>query len=326
MRTPLKYLRSQLSYISNRWRRHRLQRALGPWFWSHPSVVPSTSSYAGACVIFSMDRAMQLHALLSTYLEKMNRPVPAHVLYRATTAAHAASYKEMFHLFPNSMIRPVQQPDRASFKPALLQILEGLEAPKVFFLVDDILFVEQVNSEDFLSINPRTHIASLRLGSHLTRCYTEDCPQPHPTLEPMESEGEVKLRWRWSEGRYDWGYPLSVDGHLFDTEEMRRLSSYLSYSSPNTFESALQLALPFFRNRWGLCYPKSKIVNVPCNKVHHDNQNRHGELHQDQLLALWNEGKQINYRSIYGVMNQSAHQELSLSFVHRVLSVNRPSL
>jgi len=62
---------------------------------------------------------------------------------------------------------------------------------------------------------------------------------------------------------------------------------------------------------------KSRIVNIPCNRVQVEVDNRHGSEHQDALLEKWNQGFQMNYRKIYGFVTESAHQEIPFEFIRR---------
>jgi hypothetical protein len=270
-----------------------------------------------------MDRALQLHALLSSYKECVKHPAPLHLLFRATTHSHAAAYAEVLELHNDSIASVLRQDDTKSFRPLLVGLIRRLQSRNVFFLVDDIVFTESVDFEDWLSLNPRLCVPSLRLGQNLKWCYMENQPQPLPPLDFYSSSGESKLSWQWSDGKWDWNYPLSLDGHLFDIEEIRRLLDYLHFSSPNTFEASLQMANPFYINRKGVCYHKSKVVNIPYNKVQVFNDNRHGDVHQDDLLKAWHQGQQMDIRRLYGFSNQSAHQELAIQLVERT-NIEKP--
>jgi hypothetical protein len=59
------------------------------------------------------------------------------------------------------------------------------------------------------------------------------------------------------------------------------------------------------------------LVNIPYNKVQTDNSNLHGDVHQDDMLVMWESGQAIDFRSYYGVMNESAHQEMPLRLKKR---------
>ena len=277
----------------------------------------SSSEHPAECIIFSMDRALQLHALLSSYFEKVNRPVPIHVLYRTSSSAHQKAYGEVFSLFDDYQVFAVRQKSKDSFKNQLIAILESVQVEKIFFLVDDILFIEDIDIFDFSKFDARTTIASLRMGDNLRRAYTTQKNQKLPQFIPDAISDKDKLCWKWENGELDWAYPLSVDGNLFFTREIIVLAKNTKFNSPNTFEGNLQNYIEYFKHRYGVCYKKSRIVNIPINKVQEDCDNLHGTIHQDYLLDQWNHGMQIDYRSLYGFINESAHQEINLSFIKR---------
>jgi hypothetical protein len=132
-----------------------------------------------------------------------------------------------------------------------------------------------------------------------------------------EANRDDLLCWTWQQGMHDWAYPLSVDGHIFSTAEIVALAKHTEFHSPNTFEANLQHYEAFFNRRLGVCYRKSRMVNIPCNKVQTDNANICGDIHQDELLAKWEQGLRIHYQCLYGMDNKSAHQEIALNYIER---------
>ena len=55
-------------------------------------------------IVFSKDRAMQLHGLLSSYFAQVKNPVKLYILYTTSHARHAESYKELERLFADKKI------------------------------------------------------------------------------------------------------------------------------------------------------------------------------------------------------------------------------
>ena len=98
---------------------------------------------------------------------------------------------------------------------------------------------------------------------------------------------------------------------------MKVLVEELEYKAPNSFEEALQLMNPLYSKRLGLCYKESVIINNPCNKVQLENNNIAGQVSIHELNDKWVEGLRINYKEYKGIANESAHQELLLSFIER---------
>ena len=266
------------------------------------------------CVVFSRDRPMQLHALLSSYFEKAKNPAPVHMLYSASSARFEAAYQEALSLLEGQELNVTRE---TSFREDLLRILHAAESDKIFFLVDDVVFIEDLDVAEFTALDTARFVSTLRLGKNLRRCYTEQASQPLPPFVDGVVQDPDKLCWGWADGRFDWGYPLSVDGHLFSAVEITLMAEATSFIAPNSFERALQGFAGLFCDRYGVSYVKSKIVNIPLNKVQTENWNMAGAVHQDDLLERWEAGFQIDYRSFYGLVNESAHQELPLRLVRR---------
>ena len=269
------------------------------------------------CVIFSKDRALQLHALLGSYYGKVVVPAPVHVLYQASDRPHKESYEELVNIFSSKNISFIKQNNHNSFRTDLIELLLSIQSQKIFFLVDDIIFIENLDLYDFCKFDTYQFIPSLRMGLNLRRCFPIQQEQPLPEWISEKIEDEDKLCWEWKSGIHDWGYPFSVDGHLFSTREITTISQLISFNAPNTFEDGLQKFSRFFLSRLGVCYKKSKIVNIPCNKVQLENANIHGNINQDFLLEQWQKGLQMNYRQLYGFINESAHQEIAFELIPR---------
>jgi hypothetical protein len=283
-------------------------------------------------VIFSMDRALQLEGLLASYAANVANPAPVHVLYRASSAAHRAAYDEVLSRFAGVVASVSVQAGRETFRDQLLAILGSVSASRLFFLVDDDLFVERFDLNRLLDVDTRIAIPSFRLGTNLTRSYVVQQPQPLPRLyrwdgtgagahDPGVSDRDASrddlLCWRWSDGAYEWAYPLSVDGHIFGTAEIEAIARHCDFDSPNTFENSLQEFADLFRPRLGVCYRKSRMLNLPVNKVQADVANLHGDVHQDDLLREWQRGFRLDHEALFQVENESAHQELNISFRSR---------
>jgi len=274
-----------------------------------------SSKYPAECIVFSKDRALQLHALISSYLEKVASPVPIHILYHTSTQSHQKAYEKIIGIFPNNNISFTKQDSDNSFRSNLISLLKSVHAEKIFFLVDDVLFIEDFDIEDFVKFDTDKFVPTLRMGLNLNKCYTLQKEQPLPELMPDIIKDKDKITWKWNQGVYDWAYPVSLDGHFFSTQELTTMIQLIDFSAPNTLEDQLQKFRRFFLFRMGVSYRKAKIVNIPCNKVQNENKNIHGNLHQNFLLEQWQQGYQMDFRSLYGFMNESAHQEITFRFI-----------
>ena len=267
------------------------------------------------CIIFSKDRSLQLHALISSYFEKVKNPAKIHLLYKTSNAIHKKSYKELSEIFSSKLASVIEQ---TSFRENVIELLESIKAPRMMFFTDDDIFIENVDMQDYAKFDTNCFFPSLRLGLNLKKCYTYQKSQPIPPRIDDKINDLDKFCWQMQKGTYDWAIPFSVDGNLFSTKEITLLSRNIPFSSPNSFEGNLLPFTKIFKYRYGVCYTKSKLMNIPCNMVQdYCTSNIHGVLHQDMLLEKWNEGLQIDRDAFKGIVNESAHQDLNISFKKR---------
>jgi len=269
------------------------------------------------CIIFSKDRALQLHGLLSTLREKVSPAVPVHVLYRTSSPSHQDAYDEIIGMFAKQEIRFIKQTGDHSFRRDLLKILFSLTCDMLFFLVDDMVFTEPMDLHDLLRFDPDMFVPSLRMGENLTHCYVQQTSQPLPPFLNHLSQDSDKIVWQWNQGEFDWGYPLSVDGHFFARREVAAMAALIPFDAPNSFEYRLQIFKPLFNTCYGIGYRKSKVVNIPCNRVQTEIDNLSGTTHPDELLDQWLQGYRMDYQKLYGLVNESAHQEVVLPLTLR---------
>lgn len=265
-------------------------------------------------VVFSKDRPLQLHALLASYAELVKDAPPLHVLYRASDDRYRAAYAEVLAGSPAPLGEVI---DEQAFRADLLALLDRIQAPRIFFLVDDIVFVRPVDLAPLLRLDPARFVPSLRLAPHLARSYVMARAQPTPPFRAGLLDDPDLLCWRWRDGELDWNYPLSVDGNLFSTGEVRLLAERTRFVAPNSFEEKLQAFRGAFLDRLGVCFRASRILNVPVNKVQSELPNRFGSVDAATLLEVWRSGRRLDHRRLYGIVNESAHQEVELTFVPR---------
>jgi hypothetical protein len=203
----------------------------------------------------------------------------------------------------------------------VIDTLGQVQTKNVFFLVDDNMFIEPVDLGEFSAHATTFSVPTLRLGENLDRSYTVQRPQLKPQFVEYRTQSEnltspsKMLSWCWGGGELDWGYPLSVDGHIFQRHEVLAMAESIEFDSPNTLEGNLQRFNKAYQWRAGICFRKSKLINIPYNKVQTDFENIHGEVHQDEMLQLWSDGFRIDRASYYRVINESAHQEMPLRVV-----------
>jgi len=302
-----------------------MYRALDSAPWNAPResgpLPGSTPSVAG--IVFSKDRPLQLDALLRTFRTLASGDVSLTVIYAASTERYRDAYLELMGLHESGATRFLAESEHGGFRASLGDVLDKLTSDAVFFLVDDIVFIERVDIERLARLAVEGFVPSMRLGRNVTYSYVVTRRQKLPPMKPLARSGpasaaggdEELWAWKWRSGELDWAYPLSLDGNVFVAKEIRECIQSLDFSAPNTLEDALQSANQRFRHRWGVCYRKSRLVNLPINRVQDEVLNLHGLVHQDDLLAMWNRGLRLDTSTLLGFNNVSVHEEAPLTFV-----------
>jgi hypothetical protein len=131
------------------------------------------------CIIFSKDRALQLDGLLrSFYLNKIGE-CRIIVIYSSSSNEHKKAYIEVIDRHKKEV---VFVEEFGGFKPTLVKVLNFIETAKVFFLVDDIIFIEPVDFDYLSRIDTSKFIFSLRMGNHLSNSYVVSKDQGLPVF------------------------------------------------------------------------------------------------------------------------------------------------
>jgi hypothetical protein len=258
-------------------------------------------------VVFSKDRAMQLELFLrsfNTFVRNADQ-YEIKVLYTISKDEYWQGYEKLFHLnyFNTTLFRELD------FKSNLTDLIDPAKEHTVFFTDDDVF----INHFDFYDKQMESFewdesivCRSLRLNKVLTYCYPSQVPMKQP---PFFSDNT--FNWNGCDG--DYGYPLSLDGHIFRTKDILQFLVREDYTSPNTLESKMA------RSTLGLppkiiLYDKAMIINNPCNQTQVDWTNIHGKENLELLNERFLNGQVIALDNFVGINNTSCHQEIELKF------------
>lgn len=258
------------------------------------------------CIILSRDRACQLDLLIRSIRKHfVNWPLSQFsVLYKSTSERFEQGYSLLKSEHPEFNYIKEQ-----NFRDDLVRILTTPKPDKLMFLMDDNIFI---NTFDPLEVSlDDTSVAchSLRLCPRLNYCYMIDKNMKNPQFSR-------DLKWVWKGQDCDWGYPMSLDGHIFRTKQIVPWLIKLNWHSPNTAEANLDnLARSNTIPPKMSCFREAKIVNIVSNRVNEDAPNRIptnptdiGRLNEDflngariQLPEIKNHnGCHIEYNYTYG--------------------------
>ena len=263
-------------------------------------------------VIFSKDRASQLHLLLESIHKNAPYLFNLNVLYTSSSPEFEKGYDILKDMCKTNLWN-VNFVKESNFKEDLMSLIKSDYKYTTFFTDDDVLFgeIDYATIENSL-LDENVFCFSLRLGKNTTFCYTMNVPNQIVVSE----ETENTVAWDWQKSWYDFGYPLSVDGHIFRTKEISKLSKSLNFSNPNTYEAALQIYETFPRNLME-SYQQSKLVGIPANVVQNVFPNKNGEkfgfsvenLNEKFINGVYIDLEILDFSDIKG-----CHQEIEYKF------------
>lgn len=202
--------------------------------------------------------------------------------------------------------------DYSNFKNQTIELINpGL--PYTQFFVDDQVFIRpfSIECEQFALFNrfkPSMYSMSLRLGKNIDYCYSLNIK----TRLPIFHASTTAYNWQNCFG--DWGYPMSVDGNIFFTEDILTSIKAIDFYHPNSLEGGL-FNNPFENKPLSICLPSSVVINVPANKVQSDYQNRSMNVNIREMNNLFLDGAIIDLNLIAGGEYNAPHVELEYKWV-----------
>ena len=250
-------------------------------------------------IVFSKDRALQLHALLSTYFEMVQHPIRLNVLYTCSTPDHQSSYNELINIFRTKNVCFIKE---EVFRRDFIALMRRLSSTKVMFMTDDAVIVDSFDMNSVLKVNPFAGVVQLHRGYDSKYNMHSGKDEKQPSFIFSTELDKDMMFWTFNNELFSitYNYPLSLDGTLFDRMEMLKLFKRIEFKAPNSLEAMMQIYSPIMLNRNGICFTKSKYVNIPCNLVNTEVHNiSTGYFTVEDLLEKWNAGFRIKYEVFY---------------------------
>lgn len=256
-------------------------------------------------ILFSKNRAMQLELFIRSFNKyvKNHNDYIINILYTFTDDNFKKGYDKLINM-KHTNVNYIKE---KSFRIDLINLIMINNKYTVFF-VDDIIFKNHIDFyDDQMNIFKKDKnilCRSLRLHPNLTYCYAMGIDIKN---QPHFYDNNI---FYWKNQQGDYGYPMSVDGHIFRTDDILPIIKKIPFNNPNSFEGYMvinSLKLPKM-----ICYVNSIVVNNPCNIVQTNNPNFHGNEDINDLNNNFLNGYIISLDNIDGLKNISCHQEIKI--------------
>lgn len=269
-------------------------------------------------VVMSKNRPMQLEACLRSL--KINfkeySSAKVSVIFKATDKEYVDGYRQLFGEYPEADF--IHETD---FKTNTLSATSR-ENKYTMFVMDDILFKNEfsiMQDKPFqlmAAYASQVLAVSLRLHKGISYCYATDKSSALPKFL-RDVPGEVCL-WNYPGCEGDWGYGYSLDANIYNTDHIFNAMSKVDFYNPNTLEASLNARYTSgLAPTYLICYPdKSKMINVPANRVQNVFQNKHeGSWNEKDLNDKFLNNERISLDNVLNLDCNVVHYPLDYKFI-----------
>jgi len=274
-------------------------------------------------IIFSFNRALQLKTLLdsmSHYIECTNYTVD--VLYNVSSDEFSQGYNKLIedckpqahiHFIKEENISKLQalsevfkvngkselkyfinsfrkKKHKTNFRRRLIELLKENESSSVMFLTDDACFIEKTvisnDIVDWINATPFSRQFSLRTGKGINQ-------EP----DDVVSIGN-QIEWiYYKHPLYTlWGYPFSVDAHIYNKAAIVKALSSCYFNNPNSLEGFVSLyAQKKKLFGTGRAFTRTRILSFPINIVQNVANNESLNISVDELNQYYLQGYSLEY-------------------------------
>ena len=157
-------------------------------------------------------------------------------------------------------------------------ILDNMIHGVVSMMVDDMIMFKECSLKEYPML-PIEECFSLRLGNNVK--------EPHIS------------------------YPLSLDGHIYDVDDLTAYIEMIDFNNPNELESKLQR----YKKEWKVNYNYQCMVGLPHNRVSDKSHCKFSGLYPTEVLNRYLlDGFEINYNKMDFSNLDNVHANIDLKF------------
>lgn len=263
-------------------------------------------------VVYSYNRPMQLQAYIESFYKHTKNINHITVIYRADGSDYEKGYEKLKNTFSNIQWIKQERPPN-DFKRLTLNAIyhSNSKARFVVFAVDDIIVKDKVDFHEVIGLMDKTHayVFHLRMGKNITRSYMAGKADSPPRMIELEPG---LFAWKFGFGGAEWGYANSVDMGVYRKEDIRSFLEREHYTNPNLLEGRWSRLNN--QQRFGLCYERSKTINIPMNVVSTFKNKNLRSFSAKELLSKFMRGDRIDIDAVYQMENKSPHVNVVPTF------------
>ena len=277
-------------------------------------------------IIFSFNRAMQLDALLKSIDQYWHNPdICVFVIYNSSSSFYEKGYlhlknkrrkqKNLYFIKESGVKKTYKIKDfimcfnlkhyikysyirnfKTDFRKVVCKCIKSIASDFVMFLTDDSVFIKDVIVPNKvladIKKNPFSKSLSLRLGIGLN-----NLPNDIKVTKDLLS---------WNYYRYkklsNWGYPFSIDGHIYAKEIIHYLIDKIVFTNPSSLEMFFYAYI--YKHKWiseGFSFLEGKLLSFPLNMVQNVENNQSSGLDVNIMNEKYLNGFELVYPEIHEI-------------------------
>lgn len=257
-------------------------------------------------VVYSKDRAQILRLLLESAVKNIKGDFNVNVLYTYTNSNFEKGYEQLKSESNFNFVNWVKEID---FKKQNIQLIDS-NSEFTCLLSDDDVFYKEVDCEKIINCmknNDDIFCFSLRLGKNtLIPSSTSDYKSAKNILITLTEENDI-ITWNWTRHYLDFAFPLSINAHIYHTQDILKFAKKASYNYPLLFEESIQIFNTF---------PKELMASFTHSRVVNQLKHKLIEKYNDNYLS----NKIIDYDQIDFSNIKSCQQELNYYHINAIQS------
>ncbi len=247
-----------------------------------------------AAFIVTKDRACQLECLLNSLEQNSGNLVDElFIIYKSSSEKFQQGYDALIQKRSEfyDKISWYDENSEGSFHDLFITVLEEINVDFrcTLGLTDDTIFYRKLEDKQndilYHLIFSDTLCCSLRLGKNtsIQDCETGKKMLPIPELVQIVKTEDLPGNqfkivpfgyiWDWTAQPIDdnTGYGISLDGHIYKTQDLLDLSKQIAFKNLREWEGELIAQRHTFKKHKMYCFNNSYCVNVPLNFVQSPN-------------------------------------------------------
>lgn len=268
-------------------------------------------------IIFSKDRACQLHCLLNSIATYAQDVFVTSVIYTFSNKEFEKGYDKLWSKSPVVPLHMRYEEDFGGFEKTVKSTIDMFGYKYVAFSTDDTIIFKKIDTQMLKEALPQLYnqCFSFRLGENTIQQDIHNNTIQPPLNLKVQHNGWLSWPVYAYHPHHNYGYPFGLDLHIFRRNMIKPIVEDLEFNSTNQLESQL---INGFRHKVDelRSFNESVAVNIPINSVTNITQTgMFSPISLEELNQKFLDGWIIDLDDLSKKEYKGCHQEADFRFI-----------